>query len=148
MPTLARSTYLESEVITGRGVAEPPSLNIETYHGNNEEYYYNRPRHSSDSYSAYRTNNNRDIYSSLREKLNSNHQMQKYIVSLKEQLRRNQSREQQRLMLRDYSRAGTVPRGRLDSPLFPSQFTLLVFQSRPEHGGVLPDRPERARAQH
>ena len=36
--SLARSTYLTSEVITGRGVAEPPRLNIRTFQRNDEEY--------------------------------------------------------------------------------------------------------------
>ena len=124
MPTLARSTFLSSEVITGRGVAEPPKLNIQTFHGDDEEYYHHRPNTnydslSSDSYTSYQTNDKRDIYNTLREKLHSNEQIQKYIVSLKEQLRRNQNRV--RMQMRDYSRAtsaditGGIPRGRSDN---------------------------------
>ena len=115
-PSLARSTYLNSEVITGRGVAAPPRLNIRTYNRNDEDYYRHTP---SFSQSQYQPSKPRDIYSSLRDKLHSNDQIQKYIVSLKKQLQqRDQARVKQPLLVRDYNRATSVgiyegvPRGR------------------------------------
>ena len=116
--SLARSTYLTSEVITGRGVAEPPRLNIRTFQRNDEEYY----RHThSPAYNQrqYQPSKPRDIYTTLRDKLHSNEQIQKYILSLKKQLQqRDRSRVKEPLQVRDYNRATSVdlydgvPRGR------------------------------------
>merc|ERR1711953_171879 len=106
--SLARSTYLTSEVITGRGVAEPPRLNIRTFQRNDEEYYRHthNPAYSQRQYQPSRP---RDIYTTLRDKLHSNEQIQKYIVSLKKQLQqRDQSRVKQPLEVRDYNRATSV----------------------------------------
>ena len=102
MTTLARST----EVITGRGVAEPPKLNIRTFQRPDEEYYHHRGH--SQAITSYQPNNQRDIYDTLRERLHSNEQIQKYIVSLKNQLRREQTRDRQRLQIGDYNRASSV----------------------------------------
>ena len=89
---MARST----EVITGRGVAQPPNFNLRTSHRNQEN------SGQSEIYSSYQTNSQQDIYHTLREKLQSNQEIQKYILSLKKQLQR------QRLQSGDYNRANTV----------------------------------------
>merc|ERR1712062_938457 len=100
VPSIARSTYLTSEVITGRGVAAPPKLNIRTYNRNDEEYY----RHGQ-----YQPSKPRDIYSTLRDRLHSNEQIQKYILSLKKQLQqRDRSRVKEPLQVRDYNGATSV----------------------------------------
>ena len=123
IPGLARSTYLTSEVITGRGVAEPPKLNIRTFNRNDEEYYRHRPNNNYQpgafSQSRHQPSRPRDIYSALKDKLHSNEQIQRYIVSLKKQLQqRDQTRVNQPLQVRDYNRATNVdiyegvPRGR------------------------------------
>ena len=92
---MARST----EVITGRGVAQPPNFNLRTSHRNQENHYNSG---HSETYSSYQTNSQQDIYHTLREKLQSNHEIQKYILSLKKQLQR------QRQQSGDYNRANTV----------------------------------------
>ena len=81
-------------------------MNIRTFQRPDEEYYHHTGH--SQAITSYQPNNQRDIYDTLRERLHSNEQIQKYIVSLKNQLRREQTRDRQRLQIGDYNRASSV----------------------------------------